>query len=826
MRHFFQMDVRILRCRLLVALLGMAMGLVSWGNQGWAQLVPNQPETFFITPATESVLSWTVLADSGGERNFLYRIVDYAGKTVSNGEARSQSGKVSITVSLLRGYYDVVVGTESFGLVVQPPYLAQTDPFFGIDAVLNWLDRRPEMRAAMVRSLKRSGIAMARERINWNTVEPKPGQFDWQETDHAWDLRRIYEKEKLPVLEMFHSPGPARGPFPVKNSYPQDLALLEKSWPVIHEKFKATWGGLEVWNEPEGPYGSYLPADQYVTVVRAMRCAFQENKIDSPLGGGVFIGGDPGAFHEFCTRNGMLDLVDFVSLHDYKPATKMERLISVHREWLKQSGKEGLPLWVTESGWSWPKGGGRPALDRDQESALQIAMKGVEAKACGVARYMPFCLAFYEEGGIKSFSMMGKDVTPLRSMGAYVQSVRVLSGKQYVGDLEVKDPSILRARVFEGRNETGKMERIIVLYTDVVEEGETVTLPVKSLRMEGIDGRKLSLTADGKIPVPDGMVYIWSDEGLIDPNTVAMALLESGKKKVSARMPVNPLVLQYIPDSAQVIGSSTDYRLPGDRASAMNVRVKLHNLLSKEQSLAVTLGLPGEDLLAGQKRRQMATVPAMSTAEVNWTIDVRGIWKTPEPQPVSVNALDAKGRQLSSLSIPLMVEEELAGYLPLYSRHEKLPLTELSRWKKNAAPKTEMKFEKTVDKNWKLSASFLTGDRWVYPKFSIKPGLLARADGFLLRARSEKAAQIRMVIYKENGTAFLTADPVIPADGKWHVSYVSLKRFEPNQNAESKDNGQWIPEEINAVSIGFNDQSKDHSNSLEVSDLIAVEKRK
>ena len=786
-------------------------------------LIPDKADTFFVTPGEETTIVWKVEPKADGAKQRTYRISDYSGKTVAQGDASIENGKLLVKTNLSRGYYDIEVSGETFGIVSQNAYAGKPDAFFGMDAVLNWLDRRPEMRQVMVRDMKRSGIAMARERINWNQVEPKPGEWNWAESDQAWALRQIYQKEGMPVLEMFHSPGPARGPFPVKSSYPQNLAVLSQAWPVIYGQFKSTWGGLEVWNEPEGPYGSHLPADQYVMLVKAMRYTLQKNKIAAPLGGGVFIGGDPGLFHQFCASNGMLDDVDFVSLHDYKPATKMERLLRVHRAWLKEGAHEGMPLWVTECGWSWPKAGGRPPLDKDRESALEIAMKGVEAKACGVVRYMPFCLPFYEENGANSFSMMGKDVTPLRSMGAYAQSIRVLAGKNYVGDLPVDDKAILRARVFEGSAESdADGGRVIVFYTDVVGDDQKITIPIKASRVEGIDGRALAQDADGKVPIPDGMVYVWSGQGKINRQTKAMALLKTSQRKTGGSGIVSPIVLQYLVDPAHVNFSSTCYLINQDTAAALEVKVRVHNLAANAQKLTLRLALSGEKPKVASTREKTVEVPALGVTDVAWSVDGGGKWKSPEALPITVTGNLEGGKAISPLSIPMQVEGELETWLPAYSRKDNLEIGDLSRWSDNITKNGKMQREKIAGGGLKMSVQFGTGDRWNYPKFKLAPGTVSRTSGFLLRARVEKPADVRMALYKKDGTAFITADPLIPADGKWHVVYVPFRSFETDQAIANKSDGDCKPEEIEALSVGINDRSTERTNVLEVDRLILV----
>jgi len=460
----------------------------------------------------------------------------------------------------------------------------------------------------------------------------------------------------------------------------------------------------------------------------------------------------------------------------------------VYRAWLKESGKEGMPLWISECGWSWPKAGGRPQLEQGQKSALEITMKGVEAKACGVIHYNPFCLAFYEERGVESFSLLGKDVTPLAPMAAYVQNIRALSGKTYIGDLSVTDKSILRARVFAdaGKNETETSEHVVILYTDEVKPDASVSLPIKAKKIEGIDGRELKPNADGSIPIPDGMVYVWTDDGTINRDTTAMSLLESSRKSIGAPVTAGPIVLQYILDPVQEAYTTVRYIVNQDAAAALNIKVRVHNLSTDAQKLTLRLALPGETPAQAKLREQTVDVAPEVVTEVNWTVDARGKWTSPETLPITVTGEYADGSHVSPLAIPVVVEGQLADYLKFYPQTERLDVADLSLWTDHITPVGTMKMEKDDPAGWKLSVEFKPGDPWVYPKLKLKPDALVDASGFLLRARVQSPATVRMMLYKTIGGSYMTAQPVIPSDGKWHVTFVSMSAFEPSQNADDK----------------------------------------
>ncbi len=783
---------------------------------------------FFVLPAVEQALTWTTRAAEGAK--IKYAVTDYAGRPVLSGVATAGADRrLTVPVRLPRGYYEIELDGERFGAVSMEPYAGTPDGFFGMDAALTWLERRPEMRRAMVNVLKRSGIGWARERMRWIGVNPAPDKWDWAEHDQARAVRGMYAAEGLTVLEMFHDPGPARGTYAVPSSFPQDLVQLSRSWPVIHETLKDTWGGLEVWNEPEGSsYGKGLPADQYVPMVKAMRWTFERQGVRAPLGGGVFIGTEPGDYHRFCARNGLLDHVDFVGFHDYRPAADMESVIASYRNWLRESGREGMPLWLTECGWPWDKGGGRPPPDQDRRSAMEIAMKGVEAKACGIVRYMPFCLAFYEEGGTKSFSLMGKEVTPLRSMAAYVQSVRALSGREYAGDLAVSGAA--RARVFVTPGNAAGGDAVAVLYTGK-DEPVWIRFPVKPVRAEAIDGSLLAPAADGGVEVSGGMAYLWfapdaATATLIRRDTGAMRLLTASRMPLPAATPAGPMVLQHVVEPGQGCYSPLRYMVDAATAAHLRIRVRVTNLSDREEPVRLTVAAdtPAVTGAAPLGAGQEVTVPAQAAREVEWTVDAGAALDLVQTRGLTVRGTRAGGAALSPLALPYILEGSLDGVLQHFPRQERLDIGTLSRWETNIAGHGRMTMTAGEGGLWRLVTGFdKPGDRWVYPKFRIDAGTLAGAAGLVLRMRAENPAALRLMLFERNGGGgYWTADPILPADGKWHVVFIPVEQFGALGSHPDKANGTLDLAEVTAVAPGMNDGSKDLRNVLEISDLIVV----
>ena len=135
-------------------------------------------------------------------------------------------------------------------------------------------------------------------------------------------------------------------------------------------------------------------------------------------------------------------------------------------------------------------------------------MKGVEARACGVARYFPFVYPFYQEN-TSNFGMTDRRGTPLRSFACYAQMIRVLAHKHFLGDLRQKPPEVSRARVFGDDRES-----VLILYTKNKVTLDPAPSGLHIKRIEGMDGRSLTPASSGAIPIPDGLSYVWLDRPL------------------------------------------------------------------------------------------------------------------------------------------------------------------------------------------------------------------------------------------------------------------------------------------------------------------------
>ncbi len=367
-----------------------------------------------------------------------YRLSGYSGDVIGEGEAECGDGNLfNLPLPPEAGFYEYQFPEweQRCGLLVQPEFTGEPDPFFGIDfpnTVFRHMmepEEIPAMAGEYGRLLHRAGVGNIRDRLLWHRLEAAgPGKFDWNILD-AETFRRIAGINGLRVLENFErapSWSLAEG-----NPYPGDLAGVASSWRAIAAKFNLARNLLEVWNEPEGGLGAGLPGDQAGALLRTLSYALPE----VPLVGGAFIGNNRSfRMLRAFLANGLAHAADALSFHDYDPPAALADKIADFRKALAAAGNEHLPLILSECGKPWPAGTPRAEAADDRRSALDLVRKAVEAKACGVRAFYAFVLQYYDEYA-NNFGMMDFRHTPMRSLAAYLTTVRFLSHAHYAGDL-------------------------------------------------------------------------------------------------------------------------------------------------------------------------------------------------------------------------------------------------------------------------------------------------------------------------------------------------------------------------------------------------------
>jgi len=803
--------------RLLLLLLTVMLARMAFAD---TVLKPVSLEKFFLTANQPVDLHWAVEPAAGQEIG--YTITDYWDHPVADARATVTADAVLVVpVKLAPGYYDITFPEthQTFGICALLPRRNTADPFFGIDSALSWL-APADTHTALINNLKRCGISMARERLYWGEVSPAADK--WNGATKYTPVRAHYQQQGIRVLELFHEAPVWTGKVGT-HGYPQDLLGTMHSWQTIGKNYGPSWGGLEIWNEPDlAAFAGDASPDQLLPMVKAISYGFRQTDLKTPLVGGVF-SSPTDDFLRACAQNGLLDAVDGISFHNYGSVLDVERQVGRYRDWLRENGKEAMPLWITECGKSWKRGPARPPQPEAAASALDIVMKGVEARACGVARYFPFVYPFYEENDA-NYAMLGKEYTPLRAMAAYAYMAQALSGVPYIGDLATTDPAIQRARVFLNGERV-----IIVLYTGQPKADASVKQSLFVRSIAGIDGRPLTQTDPTSIPVPDGLCYIVSDLRMVMNNlrtdSTAAALVKAARQAPPVHPEPSPVILSFrahADGASSLISSSQGYWTSADQAKQFPVRVRLSNLSDQAHTVSLRWLVTTPNERSKPTDGPTVEVPAQGTADVQWTADVSALQTTSAVRTVLITANCADDiPAIAPLALPITIEPELSALLKCYPTATPLDLTDLAKWHEMVAADGHMTMSITPDKHWLLNVTFGKSDPWVYPQLATPPNAFTNRQALVIRAKCANPASVRVILWETGGAGYFTNFPTIPADGKWHAVALPFDKFTPLGGTTDANNKLDL-DQISKISLGMNSPSKE--NTLEFSDVYVAGK--
>lgn len=776
------------------------------------------PMDFFVDSDQTATVS---LSYGSGAAGMPYEIRDYSDAVVVSGEANPVDGAAKVTVQLPVGYYELAFPDlgQRFGIVSMAPQGdKKPDPFFCVMGALSlWCP--DHYRSALVRMVRRAGISAARECLNWHSINPAPQEWQWNAVAPArsYDpMRNTYRQEGVPILEYLINPPAWIGSI---GKYPLDLVSTTTSWNRIAERWSDNWIGLEIWNEPDIHYGGNMPADQYLPIVRAIAYNFSESRF--PLGGGVFARSGSTAFIKLALENGLTRYCDFLSFHTYNSAVALEDEVRSIRDIVRETRSRSVPIWITESGWSCAAGQGRSSLKESSDAASEIAMKAIEAKACGVERYFAFMLPFYEERG-SSYGMLGQECTPMRQMAAYTTAIGLLSHFEYAGDLEMPEALLKRARVFRKGDKA-----VVVLYSGSPGKNVSVPFPVLVDQVRGIDGRALAANSKNEIPVLDGISYAevaW--EKISKWTQPAAPGGEGNYAKIVAAVREKPssFILQFIPDLSRLSASSEGYWVDEKSRKSFPVNLRITNLAGggDPSPVAVVVATAGSGERRILARSKEVTIGANEAQEVRLNVDLGEVLRLFAEASVAC-ILEEDGQAISSLELNLLDDPSMDAASAGFSNHVSLPIANRGRWTGNIV--AGGKLVSSADKTIKFDAEFTQArNRWAFPIFVPPKDIsLSGATGILLRARIEKPAAMSLFLWEINGkVGYVTPTnaSIIPADGKWHTAWIPFSKLALSPVNNPDPDGKLDLEKVSGISVGF--VSQEEKNSFEVGDIKVV----
>ena len=650
------------------------------------------------------------LAD-GSTHDWLLTGMD-GGKAGLSGRAAVRNRALSVELALPAGYYELRFPAldQLFGISILPPHPGKADPFFAIEGLLE--TRTPDLYLSCLDLLARNGILHNREWTNFAGLHSRKEEYDprndrFYRAAGAKGIRSIFAFSDFPAwLEPVASRTGRR-------ILPGKLIELDRAIARMLESRQAGLEGFHILNEYDL---SNFPAEANLPPLKVAAWAAREREI--ALIGAAFCKGSSLVEQE-SIAGGMLDFIDAFCIHTYAEPERMLSYVQEYRRDMKGHPKENMPIWITETGKPWHRGatgplkqayGGtldnlHPQVEEDMISALWITMKAVEAKACGVARYYPFVMQFFQEND-NNFGMLDYYGTPLRSMHAYAFAANLLANQEYRGDWKENPTGLQPTRVFSD----GK-RAVAVFYAGKDGVGErTVSLQgFPTGQGYAIDGAELKVKQN-QLTFRGGMAY-WVfpaeklDAAKLNTDTEPKRMLQAAKRYRPVKRRYTPLIYRY------------DFRRSGNRYTAAGYELpedgKLHfivtNLSDRKMTTRPRLTVPAGAVVTLAPPESLELPPR---SETTLTVGISALG-----QYHNFVRLGDADDPLSAAVVPLI---DLARLKP-----ETRDFMNPARWHQNSSGKQTFRFhaeENAVEVRTDFRNKANPADNnWSFPEFRFKP---------------------------------------------------------------------------------------------------------
>ncbi len=292
----------------------------------------------------------------------------------------------------------------------------------------------------------RAGATWLRVDFPWADIEPTQGNWQWGKFDAIMDDAEARGIQILPILDY----GSAYGGHDKLVSDDLDgwLAYVRN----VLTRYRGRLPAVEVWNEPNITSGDWVfwsgTTAQYVTMLRATYNAVKaiDPSIKVVLGG---LAGDCESYVSDLYSNGAKGCFDVMAIHPYigthspdeewktgsifnRRSHSLSLYISRVRSIMNANGDSGLPIWITEHGWSTQTAGTSGSAGVSEANQGAYLAKSMEiAAAHGVEKYFIYNLVAYEDDlsyAEHCFGIVHKDYTAKPAFTAVQAKMRELTG--------------------------------------------------------------------------------------------------------------------------------------------------------------------------------------------------------------------------------------------------------------------------------------------------------------------------------------------------------------------------------------------------------------
>ncbi len=305
------------------------------------------------------------------------------------------------------------------------------------------------------KSISELGIGSVRLPLQWQMVEPRPGQFDWSTTDRIVETAEAKQVQVLFTLRCISSWGTKEQTVERSiyhsASAPKDMNEWTRYVKELATRYRGRGVHYEIDNEVNGPTFWSGTLDEYLELLKASYGAIKEadpqaRVLPSAMACKIVRNFKSAGFQseEWKRHDTWLRAIlstkafDVVSVHDYyfpsgivANGLTFQSYLDHIREMMSEAGVADRPIWITETGFvSKPtNASGRLDDGSPQKQAQWLKQAFRQAQENGVERFFWIMVRDRKEAYFGSMGLANADGNPRPAWTAVMQLIKEQSGK-------------------------------------------------------------------------------------------------------------------------------------------------------------------------------------------------------------------------------------------------------------------------------------------------------------------------------------------------------------------------------------------------------------
>jgi len=628
---------------------------------------------------------------------------------------------------------------------------------------------------------RRSGAAMVRGRENWEAVEKTPGVFGWGVYGESMSYEAKYG---VRMLGMFQN-APAWTKQSPGQRLPDDLLALYRFGATAAEFFAPAVYAWEFWNEQDAT--DYMAAWDYAACLKAFYLGVKSKKPELPvLPGGISLT-PPNSSNSIVMANDAGLYFDVYNFHTYKGLQGFPDLVAGIRKFMKKSGIDSKPIWVTENGTnvegaaegqSMLAGYKAHTFQQELQVAEFVPKAQVLMSSLGIARTFTFVLSPYDEmHGSKDWGLLRRDYSAKPGYAAFANLTAQLGRAQYAGEVKLNDKS--RGFLYLQPDKSYTMVFWSQSNIDATADGSdqkiSLNLPAGRYETNDVFGTPGAVNAqDGKLLLTAGRypTYLHGLPALpVIPPAPVIATADTVKP---AQIDKSMVFRVHLSNDFELASSNSSV---STQTNAAKLTLDVWNLSAvvKTGSIAVTggnvIGLPASLTLQPWEMKQfkLTVEPQIPTDKIGTDLVFRG---------------NFNGLSTSVLCIPIRNFQRIVDV----GETRPLPWTaQAGYWRANSSGKMDITQDE-AEKAVKFHTVFPTKcDSWIYPEYVLQLPQDSLAGSYALafevKCAPENVGKFAMLlmlvaanVHEVGPSVWL---PVKPATDQWEERIVPLENIDP-----------------------------------------------